>query len=741
MYGGKTAHALNVLTRLLLPVLILHAARRRSHLVTTTACHIKPPTEEDLARHPLFTKWPLKALKKLMTHATIVQYDAGRSVAFAGEPERTASVFWVMSGSLTQVPTKEEITMCASENPTLDAMTAPKTGPSVFPAFFDMKKSTAAPLTALQESVVRHLRVYTTRDLVDAEVLLLGERRSHAVRSRTAVVLLEFPFRALRAELRCMNPADSAGTLAIVKVLEQQWLATADQKPNPLSIIAANPVLRGLSQESLHLVCSRLQPRIFCKGERICEDSYTADTVSFLWRGEAAAYGSSTRRQTLNQSGAGIGVNSFAFNELPEDFHECRLIKAKSLCILWSISLSLMNELCQDGDRVNCSRFAARAIGSLGALDVAGSLRQVHSFSQLSDPALRYLAGALKLRVHWPGECVVAAHRPSARGIIVVAGRCHARTADQERIEVRRGDALYFCEALTNSPASQSIFADTSSIVLHGYSAILLDVLETRCTECKLEHILDLASEYLERINASRSIVHVAQERAAHNVWKHRQAERMTARAELGVPEKEMNLSAGDSLPVERCVENHVYTSLALHLDYLHRGDIERTRYEFFHDLKEGPATAADSDPSGGGCSRAPGCFTLDESGDPVYVGEGVPLLGPPSRTSTSDPDRLWSMLTASPPPLKEPPLSPAMSVIAPSPPPGLSSRPACRPPEKRPSKFSLRVPVTTNGPAAFRSVRPGVCAMRRTVEEMRDVADGLNTKAEYHRMMRKKGW
>jgi len=629
--------------------------------------------------------------------------------------------------------------MCASENPILDAMTAPKTGPCVFPAFFDKKKGTAAPLTALQESVVRHLRVYATRDLVDVEILLLGERRSHAVRSRTAVVLLEFPFDALKAEWHCMNPTGRAGTLATVKVLEQQWLATTDQKPNPLSIIAANPVLRGLSQESLHLVWSRLQPRIFCRGERICEDSFTADTVSFLSRGEAAVYVSSTRCQTLNRPGAGIGVNSFACSELPEDFHEHRLITAKSLCVLWSISLSLMNELCQDGDRVNCSRFAARAIGSLDALDVAGSLRQVHPFSQLSDAVLRALAGVLKVRVHGPGECVVAAHRPSARGIVVVAGRCHARTADQERIDVRRGDALHFCEALTNSPASQSIFADTSSIVLHGSSAFLLDVLETRCTECKLEYILDLASEYLVRIHANRSNVHVAQERAAHNVWKHRQTERMTARAKLGVPGKEMNHSAGDSLLVERRVENDVYTSLALHLDYLHRGDIERKRYQFFHDLMEGPAN--DSNSSGAGCSRAPGCFTLDENGDPVFVREGVPLLGPPSRTSASDPDKLWNMLTASPQPLKEQPLSPATSVIPPSPPPGQSSRPAFRPPEKGPSRRSLRVPVTTNGPAAFLSVRPGVCAMRRTVEEMRDAADGLNTKAEYHRMMRKREW
>lgn len=629
---------------------------------------VTKPDVQVLQHIPLFSKWPEQSIGKLLSSSRLEYKQAGMVAAYRGEPRGILCVYWVVSGKLTQVPTKQEVVSCSLDTfgPGVGAGRAVPTGPLIFPALFggegDGKAAAGngyeAPLSQQQEAVLDSLVSYSASQIVDGDSLLLGDLRQRCVRCQTDAVLLAIPLRVLLAELASLKPAVRQGTVASARSAVVVQLAKSAQRPSTTALLERNQVLQALSLRAMKEVWGQLRPYVFSAGDIICTDVFTSSTIYFLDRGHVsivsrkAGVGSSGGRsvRTLEQRHAtGIGLSSFASCELPLDFGEQRSAVAHTYCVLWAAPLSVFIAACDAADEVNCARRATSMLRKLGMsranMNVAAVLTQVPAFLALSEVSLQIVADVMRLRAHAPGKVIISSSQntPVKEGLIILCGQCSMvtpATADGKRqgkkevvTTLRPGLASFFCEALLSRPASVSVRADTSVVALHASPGAVMDALES-LSEFELQSVIDGANEYIVSVYGARCGLHeeTPQERAAARVKEHEAQQKAAAAKVEGAdtPSKAANSTAQSReeavMENVKVAENNVLTSLYLQLQSLHYDEVTAKRHRFFHDATGSAVKMYDADMKAGhptatsAARRVKGHFTLDESGLPVFV-------------------------------------------------------------------------------------------------------------------------
>lgn len=791
--GYEVERSRALLKRSFLPRVQLKVRRQLLRRMAVEAmASVELPSPKALQHSPLFAPWPEASLAKLLGGSLLVFRRAGMTVAHRGEPRKTLALYWVVSGKLMQVPTKQEIVQCSHDCavPSSGTERAAITGPLVFPTLFrGLATGRGAAQSAEHEAVLDRMIAYSAAQTIDGEALLLGDGRQRAVRCHTDAVLLEMPMHLVLSEVGGLK---LQARLAVIKVA-RSWAVAAVEKngspPQIKSILERNRALEGMSELALKEVWRQLLPVVLYAGETVCDDVFVSTDVYFLGRGEVrigAGSGAAAGWRAESRHGAGIGLNSFACQELPARFGERRPATAHTYCELWSTSLETLTAACDTGDNMRCARQSAlllsqRPLSSL--LAVAASVGQVPAFASLSEFTVGAIVRSLRLKVHPPGKLIVVPSQtsPVKEGILVVCGACSlvrssaARAGDrayrEEVTAVTPGTGILFCEALLARSVNVLVRAETCVVALHAGPGTMLDALEG-LNELEMGTVIDAANEFVVATYGVkyRLCEETPQQRAAARVRGREAGERAAAAhsAKAAGSDAPVGASSAEVAATSASMtENRVLTSLELQLASLHHDTVAAKRQRFFRDAI-GEATilpaptyrdAGASErggPAGGG---AVGCFTLDERGELVFDASGGGGCGTRADAtrggewSRQSADARTAAPAVAAPPTTQSPLH------VPSPPPAPTPAPAggqagdARPiprypitrPKLSPSERSLHVPVTVSrslshggGPTAPLRPPPRLTALKGNIERLRDEADGFDPRAERRRQMLK---
>ncbi|EPY20030.1 hypothetical protein STCU_09188 [Strigomonas culicis] len=699
------------------------------------------PSEEVLKQHPLLSKWPLLPIKNVLRLGKLCAYRKGCSVAYNKEPLSTCSIFWVISGKLMQVPSKKEIKRCALEIPTLFDTKLPKTGPLVFPSLFSSVRHT--PATRLQESVLDGLSTFSAGQLIDAELLLFGALRRRSIACLTDVVLVSIPFLAFQNEFLLLKGPPHRSTIEEARKVVTAALANGNAKPPLADILSANSVLTALNPQSLKAIWMQLQPTVFKCGEIICNNTYTSDTVFFLSVGKVKYVTEKSRDVLVRSRGACMGLNSIISFELPTHLLEKRTVVAASYCELWFISTRAFLCLCDEGDKVNCSRQATKEIDiAQCSLNLQSNLRNLAVFASVSDVFLNAVVKSLKMRVYMPGDCIIPAKKVFKSGVIILCGEAYIEIRNkggkgETREPARVGSLYYLCEALVGIKMPNAIVAGTSVIVALISAGCIFDALEkSEWVSTEMDSIMEMSHQYVEKVYGGDAAECKAQETAQKRVnafYEKEQAKKAQTQKEV---QKQV---VKDSVLSELEEENNLFTSLSTQLEYLRHSELEAEKYRYLSSPNNAVVTtqqAPISGQAGGAARKCSGCFTTDDRGKAVYCDE-VPQgwrrkQRPAEGNAVSAVDRAYSQDRGFAP---APPAVPASSS------PNLGAAAGTR--RIIPSR-DLYVPavirrpndntLTGNRAMARSSPPPRLAALRTEVSQMKDDADGFDRRQEYRR-------
>lgn len=661
--------SLHVLQRLLAPLVTLHVSRlRRRKTANSHKSHL--PSLDVLKSLPLLMKWPSTALQSWTANGVVEAHARGTVVAFAGEPRRAADVFWLLSGTLAQIPSKAELRVCAGDLVHL-SRSLPKTGPLVLPTHFMNEggaRKDLPPLTAAQERLADSLSFYHAGQLVDMERLILGGERRRALRCQSDVVVLRLSLAAFLCEIQTLPDAVRSATINAARQEVQHSMAQFSGPPSTPAIMAANPVLAALPPAVLKSICLQLEPCVFLQSETICENVFAAEWMYFLSSGQVrTADSSGANARLVATPDTVIGLNAFVQSCVPDHFDQKSRATAATYCEMWGLPLPAVLSACDGASRTQCAWAAVQQVRAqgFGRLPIATALRAYACFADLSEIAVAAIARVLRVRVYTPGETVAAAGRIPAFGLLVVAGDVRLRRSrERESQQLPPGQAHFFCESLVRMCVSESVVSQSSSIVLQGTPAVLLEAMEmagVAADETAL--LLRSAQAYVDRFYGADSIEIIkAQYTAAERVREYKRRLMEATHAAQAVPLQTATTTAA--------LQNELLASLEVQLHALHPDEDEVTKFEYFrvgktatHD--DGAATVVCS-PLPFEASRRSAYFTLDEQGNLITHDATCP---PTNAAHPPEPSRAVSTLEqrveipppsfVSPcPPLRPPPLS-----------------------------------------------------------------------------------
>ncbi|KAG5483266.1 hypothetical protein LSCM1_04807 [Leishmania martiniquensis] len=722
--GVLHAKSLHVLRRLLGPIVALYISRCRAKAdVLREAPLYQAPSLDALKAFALFSKWPDLALREWLLHGVMVVHRKGTCIGFAGEPPQTAHVYWVLSGEVTQVPTKSELCECAGELPRLPP-NAPKTGPAVLPSYFleDAAKGVLHALTPTQGRIVESLAKYKAGCLVDAEGLLLGGGRQRSLRCKADAVMLSFPFSRLLRIVQCLPIPVRSRAMDVARSVAQSAMAQLADKPSALSLISANPVLQGLSLRALQTLRLQMQPLVFLQFEVICHNVANSDKVFFLNYGRVLIEDSRGCFSTItSKASTAVGLETLVPCRLPDYYDQKLRAKAVAYSEMWYIPTAALLAVCDAALQLRCAQTATQLVGSCtNRLALASSLRVCPCFAGISEAAIAAVAKALQARVHCAGDTIVSSKRSPNAGILVVAGVVCAHSDRAKAAQfLSAGEARYFCECFVKMRLEESVVSQSSSIVLHGSPARIFESMELNAAWDDIKIMLDRAQEYVNgKYGTGASDLSKAQNAASERV---RARKRRCAEALPPVSPSNPSISATSALTL---LENELLVSLAWHLQALHPDSADEAKFGLF---REGQRTIEDNDAPGGSLPTAE-CFSLDEEGKLVICTS--PALAAPAH------------------PLTETSVAPSPAVVA-------AKANAVAASLHQEEKRKERAAVTQAAAAvAPRSLRAAVCApiheegkrgrtpssrltaLRAEAARLRDEADGLDRRKEYQRQV-----
>jgi CRP-like cAMP-binding protein len=732
--------SLHVLQRLLAPLVALRVHRAHQRKAAAKQ-QIHLPDPEVLKAQPLFSRWPTAALQSWTASGVVEAHAQGTAIAFAAEPRRAADVFWLLSGKLSQVPNKVELRRCAGELVHLPH-NVPKSGPLILPSHFmegNAKKSLPPP-TPAQEHLADSLAFYHAGQLVDLERLLLGGERLRALRCQSDVVVVRLSLAACLHVMQMLPSVARVATIDAARLHMQRAMVHLSGAPSTPAIMAANPVLAALSPAVLKTIRLQLKPRIFLKGEVICDNVFAAEWVFFVSSGQVSIEDSNAvDSRVLSTPCATIGVDAAVQCHMPQYFDQKSRATAATYCEMWGLSVSTFLSVCDAASRLRCALAAAQLlrVRGTGRLPVVTALRSCACFANLSESAVVAVAQVLHLRVYTPGEVVIPAGRIPRFGLLVVSGdvRLH-RSAECGTRQLPSGQAHYFCEALVKMGVVDAVISRSSSVVLQGTPSLLLEAMETPgLTSDEVPLLLRDAQAYVDRVyGAGSSEISKAQYAAAERVraYKRRQVTAVAKGEQAHVSAAALASPAASSAEV---LQNELLTCLEVQLQALHPGDDDVARFEYFRAGTQATAVGgSDYQPAPLTPPQPPRrsqYFSLDEQGNLITCDE------PTGSTDT--------VIKEPPPPPPKPKLSDltptgTQKVLSPTPPPpAVAKVKRSSAPTRNAPAAALRTPVRPPPPrkkSLPKDLSPRIASLRVAAARLKDEADGVDQLRKHHRQL-----
>lgn len=583
--------------------------KRRSKALNRFVSTHSFPNEKGLLGLPLFYRWPEASGKRLLNCSHLRFFEHGTTLVLNGEPLATSAIVWVISGKLTELPTKEELIKCANNCSDPVANTSnvgdtcstaivshghePMTGPTVLPSVFQRERgSQSAPhrkffhLTIVQEMILDRLELFTGGNVVASDCLLLGTERKRAIHCLTPVVAYLIPLKAFFKELSFLSSSFLTQSIMIAKTGIQERLSKHDDKPSIQCILQENPILSKINCLCFQKVWCCLTPSVFKKDEVVCNDVYVADQIFFLHKGSLRfLHGGKGKKgeETVNRKGQSVGINSFVSLVLPPSFKDSLLAVSTTYSEMWGISFSHFLKICKEST-TSCVLAANKSLCySSEKLQVLECLRSIPGLSNLPNTCLDKMCQRMKVRIYGPKECVAHANRCAREGLILVVGKAVFKFKEGEgkRSEVlRSGEPYLFCEAFMKKVLPFSIFSETSIIVLCCSPTLMLEVMEeSNCTTSDMDLLYNLATKYIVGKYGHLDPRIEAQERAAARVTEYDRNLRPPR-------QRPSDAAALERMKLEEMkVKNEIITTLEVRIQALHRDPVRELRNQFFADF------------------------------------------------------------------------------------------------------------------------------------------------------------
>eukprot|EP00796_Vickermania_ingenoplastis_P000294 gene294-167_t len=637
MRAQQEERSMKTLKLLLAPVVHRRIAQRhRAKALAVALGKATAPSEAGLQALPVFQQWSDTAAQRLLRGSRIVYCERGTVLALQGEPLSVAEVIWVLTGKLTDLPTKDEYIKCANnalggtgyhagntgleEGRRVSTTREVLTGPAVLPQLFATENQKLIPLSVIQEITIDRLETYAAGHLAASDGVILKMPRERSIRCVTPVLACLIPLRVLNRELSSLSKAAQQHTILVAKTNVECMLTRRDEKPSMESILLQNRMLTKLNSLSLRQAWSQLRPVVYMPNEIICPNTYVADNIYFIRRGSVRLHRKKDAG-TVEKVGAAVGLNAFVPYIMPKSLNETLTALSKTYCELWTISLpNFISHF--ENDLAACLVSAGRSLHySTDQLQLTGKIRYVPAFMNLPELALHQISHSMKLRVYGPGQCIITANRYIREGIIVVVGRAHLLLTDKHMKKrkdcVKCGAPYFFCEALAKKVVSTAMFAETSVITLHCSPSSVLDAMEDNgCTPQEIEQMYDLAAKYIAEEYGAMEPRIEAQLRAASRVRERKM--------NLLPPKpKPSSLAVLEAVRLEQFqVENELITTLVTRLQALHHDPLDLLRHQYLTDFQHvmGPSTAewAEQEQQERKRPVVGSCFTVDENGEVV---------------------------------------------------------------------------------------------------------------------------
>lgn len=592
-----------------------------------------PPCEKSLISLPIMKQWPEAVARRLLRSCKLAYYERGTTLALNGEPLSTADILWVVSGKLTELPVKQELIKCAknamstgsihpsSMNIWASSLSSggekePFTGPLVLPQLFQTDDThKRIPLSVIQELILDRLESHAAGGFVASDGIILRKVRERAIRCVTPVMVYLIPLKAFNKELGFLSTAARQHTFDIAKEHVQRTLVQRDDKPSVELILQHNRLLTKVNIISLKQLWTQLQPFVFMPKDVLCPNVYVADHIYFLHTGKVKLVRKKKDEKVIDKKGAAVGLNAFVSYIMPKTLNENLVAVSETYTEVWGVSYNKLVKLLHD-DRVSCVPSALKMLHySPDGMHILGRLRGIAAFANMPELCLHRISHTMKLRVHGPGQCIIASNRVIREGMILLAGRAYVQVMDnakEKREPIKCGEPYYFCEALTKKVIPISVFSDTSVISVHCSPACILDAMEeNECTTQEIELVYDRAAKYIADTYGVVEPRIEAQLRAASRVREHN----LKLRPPVQRPSNEAVLEA---IKAERFqVENEMITCIVTRMQALHQDPLDLMRHRYLTDFEGAVATEVETE-----TSRSPrlrgGGFTVDDHGEVI---------------------------------------------------------------------------------------------------------------------------
>lgn len=615
-----TESSIERLNFLFLPIVVRWIERRRRAKACEKAAKLmRPPGVDSLLKFPIFSAWTKKLGSQLLENAHLTFFKAGEVIAFNGEPVKTAELLWVLSGKLTELPTKKELMECVYRfglfNPISNEETsktsifssersssAPKhssrsefTGPKVIPQFYNKDSIATQPAISdplAHDIVFGRLEKFAAGSLASSHGIILQQKRLRAIRCVTNVVACIIPLKALWS---CLSEKEAAGvrakTFEIAKSSMRYSLGMRLERPSLELVVKMNPVLARINYENLDIALSKLEPFVYQPNEQICTNIFTADKIFFLHSGSLSVVGAKKQmRYSISQKGAAVGLNAFVSYELPHSLGEALSVYAATYAELWGISFKTLLR-CWQTERTSCVATARKMLPSTpNPHALSKALSTIPQLSFLSVGCLQQMVSLMKIRVHGPEECLVEAYHPISEGIILLVGKAHFVSIRKNEEQPCEPLALcrpyFFCEALAEKILPTRVMTETSVIVLHCAAASVVEaIVDIHGRGLELDQLYMNVDKYMLQKYGPPDSRSEAQQRAITRLKDYRRT-RHPLSAELAEAERKKQESYEVELAVERAiVENELFSAIGLRILSFHQDPLVKDYRSYMNDV------------------------------------------------------------------------------------------------------------------------------------------------------------
>ncbi|RNF26957.1 uncharacterized protein Tco025E_00823 [Trypanosoma conorhini] len=685
----------------------------RRHLAQRRVIPVVPRLGvEKLRSCPFFAKWPAAALSELRREMVLEVYLRGEALLYGGVPCAVSSLFWIVSGTLAELPSRRDRCERKRLLETVEGSVplvsnvwgkAPSCGSS-HAEFHD------------------NLATFGAGQFAAGERLFVGLPYHRTIHCESNVTCLTVSFRAVQRLRKKWQVPPEASESAAKEIMREQLLRADDRPPLPLAL-QQNPILCCLDAATLSILWIRLSPMVACANEVICDDVFTADTVSFLLSGEVRVGGTRDQRSSkIVPCGGAVGLQSFAPYEVPRAGDEKCPAVALTFSQLWGIGRQAFSEMVSDTEWRKCAAVAQKTIHF--KIDPA-LLEGVRVFASLSLAKVAALAKRMELRVVRGAAYILSPNKKPQEAIVVLVGRVYfeEQTSAERaphggkaaRTHIPCGTPVAFAECVAEVPLRCGVFAETGAVVVSLTRRAMVETFRRNDNGPEMEPaVTEAAMTQLDVPLAARNaarIVNKAQERAVQRVRKHALVQPSSAAPR---EEEQQGVSLLD-LDVDRMIElrTQVLSTLALQVRSLRPGMWQAERGGAHYDTASRTIMRNAAPNEAPKPHRRQSCFSLDERGCLVFCGKGAVVdekpeggAQPPGSLSGAEGEE-YAPRRASPIHLAAKSARSKASHKLPSP-----SALRCAPAEKLP-------PVVGPAPASER-----VKALRRVGEQLQEEAD-----------------